>query len=85
MTGARPHDANLWWVRDEPCTLGRVRALYEHRRVVAPLVAAVACLIVADFSGPIVAWITLIATFGFILDAVTIAWPKGDNLTKYRQ
>jgi len=62
-----------------------VHALYEHRRVVAPLVAAVVCLVVAELAGPIVAWILLIATFGFILDAVTMAWPKGDNLTKYRQ
>jgi hypothetical protein len=54
-------------------------------RVIVPLVAAVLCLVVAEVSGPIVTWITLIASFGFILDAVTIAWPKGDNLTKYRQ
>ena len=54
-------------------------------RVVLPLVAAVLCLLLAQYVGPVLAWILLIATFGFILDAVTIAWPKGDNLTKYRQ
>jgi hypothetical protein len=54
-------------------------------RVVLPLVAAVLCLLFAQYVGPVLAWILLIATFGFILDAVTIAWPKGDNLTKYHQ
>jgi hypothetical protein len=54
-------------------------------RVIVPLLAAVLCLVVADVAGPIVTWIMLIACFGFILDAITIAWPKGDNLTKYRQ
>jgi hypothetical protein len=48
-------------------------------------VAAVVCLGVAQVASPIVTWVLLIATFGFILDAITIAWPKGDNLTKYRQ
>jgi hypothetical protein len=54
-------------------------------RVIVPLLAAVLCLVVAEVSGPVVTWLTLIACFGFILDAITIAWPKGDNLTKYRQ
>jgi hypothetical protein len=54
-------------------------------RVALPLVAAVLCLGFAQIVGPVVAWVLLIATFGFILDAVTIAWPKGDNLTKYHQ
>jgi hypothetical protein len=29
----------------------------------------------AQMVGPIGAWILLIASFGFILDAITIAWP----------
>jgi hypothetical protein len=54
-------------------------------RVVLPLIAAVLSLGIAEFVGPILAWILLIAAFGFILDAVTMMWPQGDNLTKYRQ
>jgi hypothetical protein len=54
-------------------------------RVVLPLVGAVLCLGFSQMVGPVGAWILLIATFGFILDAITIAWPKGDNLTKYHQ
>jgi hypothetical protein len=56
-----------------------------RRRVVLPLIAAVLSLVIAEFVGPIAAWLLLIAAFGFILDAVTMMWPQGDNLTKYRQ
>jgi uncharacterized membrane protein HdeD (DUF308 family) len=62
-----------------------VQTLYAHRRVVLPLAAAVVCLGIAQVASPIVTWVLLIATFGFILDAVTMMWPHGDNLTKYRQ
>jgi hypothetical protein len=62
-----------------------VRTLIARRRVVLPLVAAVLCLGLTDMVGPIGAWLLLIASFGFILDAVTMMWPRGDNLTKYRQ
>jgi hypothetical protein len=54
-------------------------------RVVLPLIAAVLSLVIAEFVGPIAAWLLLIAAFGLILDAVTMMWPQGDNLTKYRQ
>jgi hypothetical protein len=62
-----------------------VRTLIARRRVVLPLVAAVLCLAIVNLVGPILAWVLLIASFGFILDAVTMMWPQGDNLTKYRQ
>jgi hypothetical protein len=62
-----------------------VRTLIAHRRVLAPLAAAVICLALVDVVGPIAAWLLLIASFGFILDAITMMWPHGDNLTKYRQ
>jgi hypothetical protein len=62
-----------------------VRALIEHRRVVLPLVAAVLCLAIAEFTSPIVAWLLVIAAFGFVMDAVTMMWPQGDKLSKYRQ
>jgi hypothetical protein len=66
-------------------TLPRVQTLIAHRRVVLPLVAAVVCLGLAAFASPVVTWLLVIATFGFVFDAVTMMWPKGDNLTKYRQ
>ena len=62
-----------------------MRTLIAHRRVILPLVAAVLCLAATDMVGPILAWLLLIASFGFILDAITMMWPHGDNLTKYRQ
>jgi hypothetical protein len=63
----------------------RVRTLLAHRRVILPLVAAVLCLALTGTLGPVADWLLLIASFGFVLDAVTMMWPRGDNLTKYRQ
>ncbi len=50
--------------------------------------AAVVCLTVANFVGPVLAWLLLIATFGFVLDAAT-AWferaGRTGGLNEYRQ
>ena len=53
-----------------------------------PLLAGFACLIVALFVGPILAWLLLILSFGLILDGATAMWERAGstgNLTTYRQ
>ena len=63
------------------CTLAPMRY-----RVCAA--AAVVCLTVANFVGPVLAWLLIIATFGFVLDAAT-AWferaGRTGGLHEYRQ
>lgn len=62
-----------------------MRTLIAHRRVILPFAAAVVCLAAVDLVGPVAAWLLLITAFGLILDGITMMWPRGDNLTKYRQ
>jgi len=62
-----------------------VAALGRTKRVLLSFVAAGLCLAVGAWTGPIATWLLIIAAFGFILDGVTMMWPQGDNLTKYRQ
>lgn len=62
-----------------------MHALLATRRRWLPVLAAAVCLLAAGWVGPIGTWLLTIAAFGFVLDAVTISWPAGDNLTKHKQ
>jgi hypothetical protein len=62
-----------------------VRALLDTKRMWLPFVAAAICLLGSGMVGPVLAWVLIMASFGFVLDGATIMYPKGDKLTKYRQ
>jgi hypothetical protein len=50
-----------------------VRGLLESKRYWIPLAAAVVCFYAASMASPIVAWLLIVAAFGFVFDAAT-AW-----------
>jgi hypothetical protein len=65
-----------------------MRAVLGTARYWVPLAAGLVCLVVATFSGAVVAWLLIIASFGLILDGATAMWEKAGgtgNLTTYRQ
>ena len=65
-----------------------MRAVLGTARYWGPLAAGLMCLVVAMFSGPVAAWLLIIASFGLILDGATAMWENAGgtgNLTTYRQ
>jgi hypothetical protein len=62
-----------------------VHELKAHKRVWLPLAGAAVCMVAMIPSGPILTWVFVLAAFAFILDAVSMAWPRGDNATHNRQ
>ena len=46
-------------------------------RVAAPIACGLGCLVIAGFTGPIAAWLLIIAAFGLILDGATMLLSKG--------
>ena len=50
-----------------------------------PLVGAVVCIVLSYLVAPVVTWILLCVAFALLFDGITMMWPQGDNLTKYRQ
>jgi hypothetical protein len=62
-----------------------LRVLVQRRRVVLPLVGAVVCIVLSYLVAPVVTWILLCVAFALLFDGITMMWPQGDNLTKYRQ
>ena len=63
----------------------RVRAGDVNWRLVTPLGGAAVCLIAAGLVPPLIGYVLVIAAFGCVLDGATYMYPKGDNLTKYKQ
>ena len=65
-----------------------MRAALETIRYWGPLVAGSLCLVVALFTGPLVAWILIMVAFGLLLDGLTAMWERAGgtgNLTTHRQ
>ncbi|HSD79481.1 MAG TPA: hypothetical protein VLB47_02430 [Solirubrobacteraceae bacterium] len=54
-------------------------------RVGAPFVLGSVCLVVADWTGPVLTWVLLIAAFGLILDGATLLFSRGGGLRDHRQ
>jgi hypothetical protein len=59
--------------------------LKANKRVWLPLAGAAVCMLAMIPAGSILTWVFLLATFGLILDAISMAWPRGDNATHNRQ
>ena len=65
-----------------------MRGLLETKRYWIPLAAALACLIVALWTGPIVGWLLLLTAFGLTLDGATAWFAKAGGtggLRDYKQ
>jgi hypothetical protein len=62
-----------------------VRAVWKSKRLWLPFAAAALCLMAASWTGPVLAWVLVMASFGFCLDGVTLMWSKGGGLSDYRQ
>jgi hypothetical protein len=80
---AQLHALAGWVVRR--ATLHPMRAVWSSKRVWLPFAAAVLCLTAAGWTGPLLAWVLVMAAFGFCLDGVTLMWSKAGGLSEHRQ
>ncbi len=65
-----------------------MRAAVHTARYWGPLVAGFVCLVVSQYTGPIVALVLFFVAFGLIMDGVTAMWARAartGGLTSYRQ
>ena len=54
-------------------------------RAGASLVLGSVCLVAADWTGPVLTWVLLIAACALILDGATLLIARGGGLRDYRQ
>jgi hypothetical protein len=59
-------------------------ALISRRRVLVPLVLAVACLVVSGWVGEVASLVLLFACFALFFDAALAAFP-GSAMSEHRQ
>jgi hypothetical protein len=62
-----------------------VRAVWSSKRVWLPFAVATLCLTAATWTGPVVSWVLIMASFGFCLDGATLMWSRGGGLSDHRQ
>jgi len=63
-----------------------MRALWKRKRTWLPVMAAVLCLTAASWTGPLLSWVLVMASFGLCLDGLTLMWSRtGGSLTEHRQ
>jgi hypothetical protein len=62
-----------------------VRAVWSSKRVWLPFAVAALCLTAAAWTGPVLSWLLVIASFGFCLDGATLMWSRSGGLSDHRQ
>ena len=62
-----------------------LRSFWRAHRVAIPLVLAVLCLLLANFAGPIVGYLLIVAAFGFLMDGGLSMFPTAGGMGSYRQ
>jgi hypothetical protein len=80
-----PPAARALRARHTPRYAPRVRAVWSSKRVWLPFAAAVLCLTAANWTGPVLSWVLVMASFGFCLDGVTLMWSRSGGLSDFRQ
>ena len=60
-------------------------AVWATRRLWIPFVLALAFLIAAQFTGPVLTIVFMIAGFGFVLDGATLLWSRSGGMMGHRQ
>jgi hypothetical protein len=62
-----------------------VRAVWSSKRVWLPFAVAALCLTAATWTGPVLSWLLVMASFGFCLDGATLMWSRSGGLSDHRQ